>query len=451
MDKPKIRGNAVVIGGSIAGILSARILADYFESVTIVEKDILPDIPDIRKSVPQAHHVHALAGKSLELIESWFPSITREMVASGAHLIDPMKEMRWYIQGVWFPRCPSDLRTITILRSVLEWNLLRRLKTDCPRVKILDNAIVQGLMTNKESTRIVGIEFRNAAGKLERIDAVLTIDASGRGSQTPNWLEAIGYERPPETQVEVNVGYTSRIYRESPDSNNDWKSLLIYFTSPDKWRLGAMANVQYDTWVVSLIGYFGDHAPLDEKGYLEFARSLTQPQIFDWLGTATGLSEAKIYKVKNIFWRHYEKLSKYPDGFLVIGDAACNFNPIFGRGITVITSCTEALSMYLSGGRKRSMYYMQRKMVKYIAPSWHLDNIINFSFSQTKGKCPLLYPYIWRLLEKLLLCSADNVRISQMFQRIVHMHVGVNVILNPTYLLPLIRYIIRPYLRPLRH
>ena len=59
--KPSNFGDhAIVIGGSITGLVTARVLADHFARVTIVERDRFPDQPEFRKGVPQSRHLHAL-------------------------------------------------------------------------------------------------------------------------------------------------------------------------------------------------------------------------------------------------------------------------------------------------------------------------------------------------------------------------------------------------------
>jgi hypothetical protein len=51
---------------------------------------------------------------------------------------------------------------------------------------------------------------RRVDGSAEEVlDADLVVDATGRGSRTPAWLEALGYPRPPNEQVRIGLGYAT--------------------------------------------------------------------------------------------------------------------------------------------------------------------------------------------------------------------------------------------------
>ena len=137
--------HAVVLGGSMAGLLAARVLADHFEKVTIVERDPYPETAEPRRGTPQANHVHALLLRGRQILEQLFPGLQDEMIAAGAPLVDMADDIAWFTPAGWGVRFPSDLKVLAFTRPVLDFHVRRRLGLN-PRIKIMDNTHVLGLV-----------------------------------------------------------------------------------------------------------------------------------------------------------------------------------------------------------------------------------------------------------------------------------------------------------------
>lgn len=447
---------AVIIGGSITGLLTAYALADNFDEVIIIEKDLLPTTPTPHKSVPQGHHVHVIYGSALELIESWFPGIVAEMVTAGANVIDFSKDLPRFFQGKWTLRYNSGVKSLLSLRPHVEWHLRCRLLAAYPNVSIREHCTVEGFQTNDNSACITGVKYKDANGQTATINADITVDASGRGSQTPAWLAAIGYSKPKEAAIEINLGYTTRMYQCPSYFQENWKGLVLYPECPYSWRSGMILSVQNNQWIVSLAGYFGDHAPSDDTGFLEFARSLPQPHIYNWLKNEIPLSASKVFKVQQIRRRYYEAQTRFPNGLIVIGDALCLFNPVFGQGITIASICVAELRSSLAMHLKKSprdlkgfSYAFQRKLAKHLYLPWHFANIIHFGYPQTKGSRPLLSSMLFRPCIKAMEGCSENRRIHQTFLKVLQMYAGFRALLTPSFLIAVMQYIIKSAFWPL--
>src|SRR5260221_9525061 len=258
--------HAIILGASMAGLLTARVLSDHFERVTLVERDHLPEDADNRKGVPQGRHGHGVLARGLRIMEQLFPGLTAGLVAGGATPGDIARDVCWYQFGGYKLRANVGLPGILLTRPFLEAHIRQRV-LGLPNVTAIQEADVQGLLPSDDRGRVLGVALQRRGGPPEQLLADLTVDATGRGAQSPKWLEALGYARPTETVVKVNVGYASRFYQRQPGDTKDALGYIIATTPPQGKRYGGMFAVEGQRWIVTLIGFLGDHAPADEAGF----------------------------------------------------------------------------------------------------------------------------------------------------------------------------------------
>jgi 2-polyprenyl-6-methoxyphenol hydroxylase-like FAD-dependent oxidoreductase len=251
--------NAIVVGGSIAGMLAARVLTEHFSSVTIIETDKIPTHPVARKGVPQSVQPHVLFTRGYRILEELFPGIGSQLDAAGALTIDWAREFHHFLHGGWSANAESasDIVSFTCSRPLLESAIRRRL-SDFLNVQFLEQQRVTGLLLNS-SNHVNGVCLRSIAGGTEdQLSATLVVDASGRRSQAPHWLESLGFTPPPETVVNPYLGYATRRYREPKEFPADWKVMLIAHSPPHGTRLGYLAKIEGGEWIATLGGYGRD-------------------------------------------------------------------------------------------------------------------------------------------------------------------------------------------------
>ena len=387
--------HAVVIGASMAGLLASRVLSEHFKRVTVIERDSLPHETQPRKGVPQGRHVHILLHKGASLLQGLFPDLFATLMQEGSIAIDTVADFHWYNFGAWKPRFKSGITFYSQSRPLLE-GLVRERVAARENVRFLDACDVIKLCANDDATQITGIQIRHHEGEhLEEIlSADLVVDASGRGSQTPQWLAALGYENVEESTIKVDVGYATRVYRRPEHSRFDHDVLAIYSTPPAGKRAGVLAPIEDNRWIVTLIGWIRDYPSNDEAAFLAFARSLPQPDLYEAMKDAEPLTPIAIHKFPANRRRHYERLARFPEGFVALGDAVCSFNPVYGQGMTAAALEAAMLNTLLHQQPERGNIMgfsrrFQKKITKIVDTFWLLAASEDFRHPETQGKRPL--------------------------------------------------------------
>lgn len=433
----KLGQHAVVIGGSIAGCLTARVLSDYFSKVTIYDADTPPEDYVPRKGVPQGNHIHTLIPGGAMVIRKYFPDIHDELVAAGADYGDPMLKWRLFMGGGWVPRVASGMRSYMMSRPLLE-AMVRKHTLALANIELHVATPVQGVNFNPDNSSVTGVTLESG----EVVQADFVADVSGRNSQASKWLKEMGFAPPERSSIGIDVGYTTFVVAEPPGSQRDWNMLYtIQKDIPADTRGGGIFCIEGGRYLVSAQGYHKDYAPVDWQGFLDFFKSHPFPAIYETIKDCQPIGEAKEYRYAAYLRRHYERLSEFPKGFVVLGDAICSLNPVYGQGMTVAAKEVEHLDQCLSQcaetGQLPADFALGffKGAAKFIDAAWNGVTVEDFRYPQTRGERPKGYGLAKWLNSKFFALSKINEEFSIAFAKVQFLVEPPESILKPKFLL----------------
>jgi 2-polyprenyl-6-methoxyphenol hydroxylase-like FAD-dependent oxidoreductase len=415
---PDVRDRAVVLGASVAGLLAARVLADAYAEVVVVERDELPQGPAHRRGAPQSRHIHGLLARGQQALEDLFDGLTAELVGLGAPAGDMLEGMHLHLGGHRLQPGPSGLLALQASRPLLEARLRARVHT-APSVAFMDRCDAVGLTTTPDGGRVTGARLvqRRDGSAEQALTADVVVDATGRGSRTPAWLDTLGYPGPPVERVRIGLGYASQTYRLPPGSLDDKLGILTAAT-PGHPRGGALAAIEDDRFLVTLFGILGDHPPTDHAGFTSFAASLQFPDIHHMLRHAEPLDEPVPFRHPTSVRRRYERLGRFPEGLLVMGDAVCTFNPVYGQGMSVAALQALALHTHLQQHASPQPLLFLRQVGRIVDIPWTMATGGDLAFPMVVGHRTLQMRLLNRYLAKLFAGAAHDPRLGRAFLRV---------------------------------
>ena len=419
----ELGAHAVVLGASMSGLLAARVLADFFETVTVVERDVLPNGPAIRHGVPQGRHVHVLLARGAQILDELFPGFLNELVADGAPVWDDgeLSELHLSFGGHEMLRSgklgldPKALAVYLPSRPFLECHVRRRL--DAVRnVTILGGHEVAELTSTADRNRVTGVRVVNRDSGAEReLTANVVMDAMGRGAHTPAFLESAGYGRPVEDHIVMHTTYVSQLLRIP---RGTLKEMLVDI-SPAPGRPTGMflTGNENDTWMFTVFGMVGHEPPRDLAGMLSFAQEYCPAHLIAAMRAAEPIGEVAYHRMPSSQWRRYDKMPRLPDGLLVCGDAICSFNPVYGQGMTVAALDAAALRDCLRcGGTDLPRRYF-RASAKPIGVAWQMVASADLAFPGVAGRRSRSMRVTTRLVDwALTACESDPVVAARFFK-----------------------------------
>jgi len=385
--KDHIGTRAIVAGGSLAGMLSARVLADHFDEVLVLDRDRFADAPENRRMTPQSFHAHILLKGGELAIEALLPGIVDEMRAHGAV---PLELGYSFIASNDLgnaPRMHTGMFNLGQSRAQIEFLLRRRVLSDCQRIKLRTQHTVRGLQLSADGRRVTGAVIEDAAGVQTTEPADLVVDAGGRGAASLRWLAALGLSLPPVEEVVVDFGYSSSCFRLADDPSRDWVG-LIAGTAPPRSYAGVLFPYEDGTHVCSVGGRFGQYPPTEPEPFLDYVQNIPGP-MHSTLAAAEFTAPIVSIRFESNRFRHFERHAELVDGLLPIGDAVCSVNPTYGHGMSSTAKQVLSLHTVLRTRTHNDLHQLVRQQLHEGATiagtPWRAACFNDLRYAQTKG------------------------------------------------------------------
>ncbi|MGP3970992.1 NAD(P)/FAD-dependent oxidoreductase [Streptomyces sp. 6N223] len=373
---------AVVLGGGWAGMLTAHVLARHLESVTVVERDVLPDGPDHRKGQPQARHVHVLWSSGAGIVEDLLPGTTERLLEAGARRIGFQSDLVTLTAAGWQHRFPAAAYAIMCTRPLLDFTVREAILAG-GRIRVEQGTEVVDLAG--DGSRVTGVRVRDADGGEPRLlEADLVVDATGRASRLGRWLAALGLPAVQQDVVDLGVGYATRMFKAPESAGDAFPAVQVAadHTTREPGRFGVVYPQEGGRWLITMTCTRGAPLPTNEGDFEAFAKGLRHPIVRDLIGVAEPVSP--------IFQSHSganrrlypERMAKWPEGLLIIGDSLAAFNPVYGHGMSAAARAAEALDAELArdGFAEGGTRQVQRALSEVVDDPWIMAGLKDIQF-----------------------------------------------------------------------
>jgi 2-polyprenyl-6-methoxyphenol hydroxylase-like FAD-dependent oxidoreductase len=431
VDKPRdtrILFDAVhVLGGSIAGLLAARVLADHSRTVTIIERDTEAAGAEqlLRSGVPQGFQLHSLLPAGLAQIERWYPTFVQDALDLGTVFAGP-DGFEFYEDDVVQPRVPRS----RLLLGTRPFNeaLLRRHTLALPNVQVVTGQAT-GLVYEGDAVR--GVRYTSGGGE-RTVRSDFVVEATGRSSRLSEWLERDDWSRPGLERMKVDISYVSARFERGPGSTDVFTTMARYGPHrPEGPAVAVYAAVEDDLWSVMIGGYGEAGRRLSQGDFTDHCAGL--PGHFQEVLNGSMVGEPKSYRHPDSRRRIFIDLERFPARLVAIGDAAASFNPIYGQGMTSAALQASALSEYLRtapdlSAPAREFFRLQKVVVD---AAWETSSVpdaarLGLPASQTIGARIQQW-----LLHQVIEAATRDVDIAQLFRDVAFMVVHPAAIASP--------------------
>jgi 2-polyprenyl-6-methoxyphenol hydroxylase-like FAD-dependent oxidoreductase len=437
----RIGGTAVIIGGSMAGLCAARVAAERFDRVLVLDRDDLPATASARPHVPQGRQPHLLLVAGARVLEGWFPGLGAELLAGGAVEVDLCADFHWFQAGGLLRRPDSGLRGPCMSRPFLEQAVRRRVAA-LPVVELRDRTTAVGLTTDDGGARVTGVRLQDGGS----LRADLVVDASGRGAHSLDWLAALGIEPPRTSVVRVDTRYVSRVYRRTASPDRDWKAAAVV-DDPATNRLGIVLPVEGDRWIALVAGLGGESPPLPEDERLAYARRLPDPVIADVMAASEPVGPPATHRFAANQRRHVERMRTFPLGWVLLGDAVCSFDPIYGQGMTSAALQAQALGRCLDRSGAVDRRFARRYFAaagKAVAVPWSIAVGGDFDYPGTRGPKPFGTDTLNRYVARATVAGRHDDAVVQRLNEVLALVRRPESLLAPGFMLRVLRRHPRP-------
>jgi 2-polyprenyl-6-methoxyphenol hydroxylase-like FAD-dependent oxidoreductase len=385
---------AVVIGAGIGGLAAAGALAGYFGQVDVLDRDQIPQSVASRPGTPQDRHSHGLLAGGLEALGAIYPGIEHDLEQAGAVRARVALDVRYERSDVGtLPQRDLGRSLLCATRPLIE-SVVRRRAQARSNVRLHCGCRVTEILPAWSDAATPSVRFEGKSGRKETLAAGLVVDASGRGGLTLRLLDALGWKHPEVTEVGVDLSYATVVVRIPDDAPKEWKLVLTQPDPPALARHAVLIPVEGNRWTVTVAEHGGGSGPDSWEEFLEVARGLATPTVYNALRHADPPDGIRHYAFPASQWCHFERMPRLPSGVLPIADALCRFNPIHGQGMSSAAKQAHRLLQVLrqTAAEAAPVTAVQTRFMADVASilqtPWTMSTSADLAFPGTRGERP---------------------------------------------------------------
>ncbi|PDZ32869.1 NAD(P)/FAD-dependent oxidoreductase [Bacillus toyonensis] len=421
---------AIVIGGSMAGKFAAKALSTSFKEVIILEVGDKWDGKASRKRVPQSDHPHVLLKGGEKAIEELFPTITNELIKAGSIINNFTRDLKWHQFGLWKQPFIGEVHMIQQSRPLLEWHIQKRID-QISNITITYKTLVNGLLVDGKLNKVCGVKVKYLeTGMQEEVHADIVIDASGFGSKSMEWLREYEIEVQ-EEKVRIDLFYATKMFQLKENEELDCCNMLMSPSFPENPYGVLIQTIEDNRYFVTFSGYANEKAPQTDDEFYDFAENLSISNVTDFLNKAEGITDIKTYKIPYQVRRRFDLVNNVPEGLLVVGDAQCRFDPVFGQGVSVAAMEAHQLQLLLQSRKQLDKTFTQqfyKKTADIIEIPWDMTTTEISRHPQLKRELTTKQKFqLWYTKQIYRLSASD----SDVYIRLVRV---MNLIRSPFHL-----------------
>ncbi|MFI1886562.1 FAD-dependent oxidoreductase [Streptomyces jumonjinensis] len=429
---------AVVIGGGLAGMLAAAALRGLVDDICVVERDELPGGPAPRRGLPQAGHVHLMWSGGVRAVETLLPGITARWLAAGARRIPVPTGMVGLSAQGWFRRWRHETHfLIACSRDLLDAVVRDQVLAD-RGVRVLQRTRVEGLVGT--AAAVTGVRVRDGDGVERVLAADFVVDASGRGSRTPRFLQELGVGTVTGHTVDIGLVYASRLFR-APEGAGEFPVVNVQ-ADPRSGRPGQGATIlpiEHGRWLVTASGTRGGEPSGRAEEFEGFTRRLRHPLVGELISRLEPLGGVTVIRSTSNRRQYFERVADWPERFVVIGDAAGTFNPAYGHGMSVAAQSAAALREHVSADgvlAPRLARRVQRSVARRVSVAWDLAIGQDVFYPGVRGGAPSPKDRVLaRYVDRLLKTSTGSFLVTKEFTEVTSLQMPLNTLVRPKVLL----------------
>ncbi|EDM78339.1 FAD dependent oxidoreductase [Plesiocystis pacifica SIR-1] len=412
-----------MVGASAAGLLAARIVSDVADEVVMIDRDVPPETPGLRRGVPQGFHAHNILAGGYDSIETLLPGIWDAIAKDGGANVDIGEGLVIYWAGNRFPHSkPAGMRHAVQSRVLLEHHIRKRVEA-LPKVRTRYGTYARGL--DIADGRVRGVRLGREGEAIEQIPADIVILATGRSGRVLKWFHEHGYPSPPIHSIPVRLGYASRLYRGTPSVNANTPILACYGTRERTTRHGVALRIETGETLFTIMGYDRDFPPTEPEAFEAWTETLETRDIAMNIRAAEPTSKVHGFRVHDQYRRDWHKIS-LPEGVAVVGDAVCGLDPVFGQGISA--HATQAMAVYETVQRRGfQSQAVQRAANRAILTPWLINSLEIARYPTIAPHVPLP-PMVLKmarpLLDRIYSACPNSTEVYHEFLKIMTMKQG---------------------------